>query len=194
MTDLLGGFVADMGRLSVTTAAYSIFGIAVDRSHDAKWLFFKKKPPFQCPEELPVFRKCSEISVSSFRTGHWASHADGGVSIGLPCTRMPLIRASVAMQDFGNYLHGLDNRGSRTVEVQIAIRQCDPSRPYGFQLPPSRQRLQQRQFAHRSANAVAAGSNDQEVRIRIANFIPGDCLGVLPLQAQQRLAIRRFHQ
>jgi hypothetical protein len=107
---------------------------------------------------------------------------------------MPVIPAAVTVQDFGEDLYGLHDRGSGTIEVQIAIRYGDSSRPYGFELAPARQGLEQGELAHRSGDVVAAGSDDEEVRVGVENFLPGDGAGELPLLAEQDLAVGGFDE
>ena len=107
---------------------------------------------------------------------------------------MPVIRAAVAVQDFGEDLYGLHDRGSGTIEVQIAICHGDRSRPYGFEMAPSRQGLEQGEFADRSGDVVAAGSDDEEVRVGVANLLPGDGAGELALLAEHDLAVGGFDQ
>jgi len=107
---------------------------------------------------------------------------------------MPVVRAAIAVQDFGEDLYGLHDRGTGTIEVQIAICHGGGSRSYGFETAPARQRLEQGEFADRSGDVVAAGSDDEEVWIGVANLLPGDRAGELPLFAEQDLAVGSFHQ
>jgi hypothetical protein len=48
--------------------AYSIFGIAVDRKHEPKWLFHQGKATFHCSQKVYVYSE-NALTSSAFSLG-----------------------------------------------------------------------------------------------------------------------------